>query len=190
MRYGLPILAPVDERRPLHRRGAALRGPEADRRATKPSSTTWSGRGRLLAAAEVEHQYPHCWRCRNPVLFRATEQWFASIDGFREEALQAIDEVQWIPRWGRGAHRQHGGRARRLVHFPAAGVGRAHPGLLLHGTAASTSSTTKPSPRWRRCSRGARLRRLVQHGCRPTFCPPASACPALRRHRVPTKKRT
>lgn len=56
--------------------------------------------GRLLAQRTIEHQYPHCWRCRNPVFFRATWQWFASVDGFREAALEAIAEVQWIPRWG------------------------------------------------------------------------------------------
>ena len=50
----------------------------------------------------IKHSYPHCWRCKKPILFRATEQWFASIDGFRKEALKAIDEdVQWIPAWGR-----------------------------------------------------------------------------------------
>ena len=47
------------------------------------------------------HQYPTCWRCHTPILFRATEQWFASIDGFRKEALEAIDSVKWIPSWGR-----------------------------------------------------------------------------------------
>src|SRR5690606_27837490 len=49
----------------------------------------------------IEHQYPHCWRCRKPVAFRATSQWFASVDGFRQAALEAIDQVQWIPPWGR-----------------------------------------------------------------------------------------
>lgn len=55
----------------------------------------------LLHEEEIIHQYPHCWRCKQPVLYRATEQWFASIDGFRQQALQAIDEVKWIPAWGR-----------------------------------------------------------------------------------------
>lgn len=50
---------------------------------------------------KIVHQYPHCWRCKNPVIFRATEQWFASIDGFREKALEAIEKVQWIPAWGK-----------------------------------------------------------------------------------------
>ena len=56
--------------------------------------------GRLLASEKIVHQYPHCWRCKDPIIFRATEQWFASIDGFREEALKSIKDVKWIPEWG------------------------------------------------------------------------------------------
>lgn len=55
----------------------------------------------LLAKGSLHHQYAHCWRCKNPIINRATEQWFASVDGFRQEALDAIDkQVQWIPAWG------------------------------------------------------------------------------------------
>lgn len=57
--------------------------------------------GDLLKSGKITHQYPHCWRCKNPVIFRATPQWFASVEGFREEAMKAIDEVNWIPSWGR-----------------------------------------------------------------------------------------
>ena len=59
--------------------------------------------GRLLYTEEIEHSYPHCWRCKKPVIFRATEQWFISLDknGLRERALAEIDRVKWIPVWGR-----------------------------------------------------------------------------------------
>jgi len=56
--------------------------------------------GHLMAAGKIEHQYPHCWRCKQPVIFRATEQWFASVEGFRKEALEWIKKVNWIPEWG------------------------------------------------------------------------------------------
>ena len=56
--------------------------------------------GLLLAAQEVNHSYPHCWRCKHPVIFRATSQWFASVDGFRKETLDAIKTVKWYPAWG------------------------------------------------------------------------------------------
>ena len=55
----------------------------------------------LLHKSSLRHQYAHCWRCKNPVIYRATEQWFSSVDGYRQQALDAIDnQVQWIPKWG------------------------------------------------------------------------------------------
>ncbi len=56
--------------------------------------------GLLFADEGLKHQYPHCWRCKNPIIFRATEQWFISIDSFREKAMDAIRSVRWIPGWG------------------------------------------------------------------------------------------
>lgn len=56
--------------------------------------------GLLLAEEHIAHQYPHCWRCKHPIIFRATEQWFISIDKFRKQALDAIKGVRWIPGWG------------------------------------------------------------------------------------------
>ncbi len=56
--------------------------------------------GYLLQAEKLNHSYPHCWRCKHPIIFRATDQWFASVDGFREQTLEAIKQVQWIPAWG------------------------------------------------------------------------------------------
>ncbi|MBR2039074.1 MAG: isoleucine--tRNA ligase, partial [Phascolarctobacterium sp.] len=55
----------------------------------------------LLGKENIKHQYAHCWRCKNPIIFRATAQWFASVDGFRDDALKAIaEDVKWIPAWG------------------------------------------------------------------------------------------
>lgn len=56
--------------------------------------------GYLLKEKEISHSYPHCWRCKKPVIFRATEQWFASVEGFRAQALEAIKGVKWYPAWG------------------------------------------------------------------------------------------
>lgn len=56
--------------------------------------------GALVKSTPLEHQYPNCWRCKEPVLYRATEQWFASVEGFRKEALEAIKKVHWTPSWG------------------------------------------------------------------------------------------
>ncbi|MBR2744323.1 MAG: isoleucine--tRNA ligase [Clostridia bacterium] len=54
----------------------------------------------LLASKKVNHSYPHCWRCKKPIIFRATKQWFASIDKFRKDSLDEIKNVRWIPGWG------------------------------------------------------------------------------------------
>ena len=56
--------------------------------------------GALLAAADINHSYPHCWRCKNPVIYRATPQWFVKVDKFRAETLEAIKGVKWIPASG------------------------------------------------------------------------------------------
>ena len=54
----------------------------------------------LLHKQKLNHSYPHCWRCKNPIIFRATEQWFCSVDKFKDEAVKAAEGVKWIPSWG------------------------------------------------------------------------------------------
>ena len=54
----------------------------------------------LLASQEILHQYPHCWRCNSPIIFRAADQWFASVDALKDDAVKAIEGVKWLPEWG------------------------------------------------------------------------------------------
>ncbi|MBE6661674.1 MAG: isoleucine--tRNA ligase [Ruminococcaceae bacterium] len=56
--------------------------------------------GALFASEEIEHEYPHCWRCKQPIIFRATPQWFCSVEAFKNEAIEACNNVQWLPEWG------------------------------------------------------------------------------------------
>ena len=56
--------------------------------------------GAMFASADIVHQYPHCWRCHSAIIYRATEQWFCSVNGFKDEAIKAIESVNWIPAWG------------------------------------------------------------------------------------------
>ncbi len=56
--------------------------------------------GALFASEEVTHSYPHCWRCKHPIIFRATPQWFCSVDAYKDEAVDACSKVEWIPAWG------------------------------------------------------------------------------------------
>ena len=59
-------------------------------------------RGRLLGSGTIMHSYPHCWRCKKPVIFRATDQWFIAVSRFKDRALDVIEkDVRWIPDWGR-----------------------------------------------------------------------------------------
>ncbi|MBE3581033.1 MAG: isoleucine--tRNA ligase [Thermoanaerobacteraceae bacterium] len=98
-RYGLPVLSPVDDQGRFTAEAGPFQGlfvGDANQEIIKELEK----RGALQYASIITHQYPHCWRCKHPVIFRATEQWFASIDGFRREALAAVRQVQWIPAWG------------------------------------------------------------------------------------------
>ena len=57
--------------------------------------------GAVLAKENIVHSYPHCWRCKNPIIYRATEQWFCSVDAIKEAAIAACDSIQWHPAWGK-----------------------------------------------------------------------------------------
>jgi isoleucyl-tRNA synthetase len=57
--------------------------------------------GALLHSEDIVHSYPHCWRCKNPVIFRATEQWFCSVDAIKQAAVDACDGITWYPEWGK-----------------------------------------------------------------------------------------
>ena len=103
--YGLPVTVPVDDQGNF----TELAGPFAGQRyeQANPAIVAYlKERGRLLHAGEIRHQYPHCWRCHGPVLFRATEQWFGSVSAIREEILAAIAQVSWVPEWGEVRMRQ------------------------------------------------------------------------------------
>ena len=57
--------------------------------------------GMLFASEDIIHSYPHCWRCKKPIIFRATPQWFCSVDSFKEDAVRACEDVRWLPAWGK-----------------------------------------------------------------------------------------
>lgn len=99
MKYGLPILNPVDHSGRLTAEAGPFKGLTVED-ANVPIIKELASRGLLLGKGTIRHQYAHCWRCKSPIIYRATEQWFASVDGFREKALAAIEAVQWVPEWG------------------------------------------------------------------------------------------
>lgn len=98
-KYGLDILCPVDEKGVMTEEAPGFEGLFYDK-ANKPITEKLEEVGALLKLEFITHSYPHDWRTKKPVIFRATEQWFASIKDFREEILKAIEEVAWKPKWG------------------------------------------------------------------------------------------
>ncbi len=100
IKYHLPIVCPVDKSGKFTAEAKQFEGMFVFD-ANIPILKYLSELGMLLGKENIRHQYAHCWRCKNPIIYRATEQWFASIDGFRDDALAAIaNEVKWIPSWG------------------------------------------------------------------------------------------
>ena len=95
----IPIIVPVDGDGKLTEEAGEFCGLTTND-ANKAILTKLTELNALFAVEKIIHQYPHCWRCKSPIIFRATEQWFCSIDGFKEEACKAIDTVKWIPEWG------------------------------------------------------------------------------------------
>ena len=97
----IPIVVPVDAQGRMTEEAGEFAGLTTDE-ANKAIAIKLDELGALFALKKIKHQYPHCWRCKKPVLFRATEQWFCSVDGFKDAAIKAIQDVQWIPEWGGG----------------------------------------------------------------------------------------
>ena len=96
----IPIIVPVDGDGRLTEEAGQFAGLlTAD--ANKPIAQHLEGLGLLFGLKKIIHQYPHCWRCKQPVLFRATNQWFCSVDDFKADAVKAINTVEWIPGWGK-----------------------------------------------------------------------------------------
>lgn len=98
-RYGLDVLCPVDDQGKFTDQAPGFAGEFYDK-ANKPITEKLQASGHLLKLSFMEHQYPHDWRTKKPVIFRATEQWFASVDHFRERMLEQIKQVRWTPSWG------------------------------------------------------------------------------------------
>ncbi len=129
-------------------------------------------RGMLVGEEKITHSYPHCWRCHNPVIFRATEQWFIQMDAgtaaipapkappLRQRALEEIEKVKWLPAWGHDRMQRNGRGASRLVHFAPAILGRAADRFLLRCLRQATEGCRRAAPR-SAVFRTRRRRRLV-----------------------------
>ncbi|MBC2851427.1 isoleucine--tRNA ligase [Cetobacterium sp. 8H] len=102
VRYGLPIVSPINNKGVLTEEAGQFAG-LFYKKANKVIAEYLTGTGHLLSYKEFEHSYPHDWRSKTPVIFRATEQWFIRCEGsdLREKALGALDNVKFVPEWGK-----------------------------------------------------------------------------------------
>ena len=100
VRYGLKIYSSVDHAGYFDKELPLVGGMSLNEGGKKALELI-KEKGRLLGLGKIQHSYPHCWRCKKPVIFRATDQWFINVAKFKEKALNAIDnEIKWIPEWG------------------------------------------------------------------------------------------
>lgn len=95
----IPTICPVDSNGVLTEEAGQFAGLTTDE-ANKKIAVYLDENSYLFALKKIIHQYPHCWRCKTPILFRATDQWFCSVEDFKDKACEAIDSVKWIPAWG------------------------------------------------------------------------------------------
>ena len=95
----LPIYVPVDFRGRMTSEAGKYEGLKT-KEANAAILEDMKASGALFAVERITHQYPHCWRCKTPILYRATEQWFCSVDDFKADALEAVKSVSWYPAWG------------------------------------------------------------------------------------------
>ena len=97
--YGLDVYAPMDSKGYFTEEAEEFEGLHYDEANIKVTDML-KEKDLLMALNFIDHQYPHCWRCKGPLVFRATDQWFASIEDIKEDTLKAISNVKWFPAWG------------------------------------------------------------------------------------------
>ena len=101
VKFGIEVYNPVDDTGHFIQ-GAGLVDGLSLEEGSKKIFEILTANGRLLGNSKIQHSYPHCWRCKKPVIFRSTDQWFVAVADFRDEALKTIEnDVRWIPDWGK-----------------------------------------------------------------------------------------
>ena len=99
-RYNMEMVVPVDDRGRHTDYAGKYAGMTTDE-SNPVILADMKESGALFASEDIVHSYPHCWRCKHPIIFRATPQWFCSVDAFKDAAVAATDDVRWLPAWGK-----------------------------------------------------------------------------------------
>ena len=100
LRYGMEMVVPVDDQG-RHTDYAGKYAGLSTEESNPVILNDMKESGMLFASEDIIHSYPHCWRCKSPIIFRATPQWFCSVDSFKSEAIEACENVRWLPAWGK-----------------------------------------------------------------------------------------
>ena len=131
MRYGMEMVVPVDDQGRHTDYAGKYAGLKTDE-SNPIILNDMKESGALFASEEIVHSYPHCWRCKSPIIFRATPQWFCSVDSFKDEAIAACENVRWLPAWGKD---RMGAMIRERADWCISRQRRwaAHPRVLLRG---------------------------------------------------------
>ncbi len=96
----IPFVAPVDQRGIMTEEALQYKGLHYSK-ANDAIFEDLKNSGALFAHEKIVHSYPHCWRCKNPIIYRATDQWFASVDAIKDKAVAACEDIKWLPEWGK-----------------------------------------------------------------------------------------
>ena len=99
-RYGIEMVVPVDDQGRHTDYAGKYAGMKTDE-SNPVILNDMKESGMLFASEDIVHCYPHCWRCKGPIIFRATPQWFCSVESFKDEACAACEDVRWVPAWGK-----------------------------------------------------------------------------------------
>ena len=99
-RYGMDMVVPVDDQGKHTAYAGKYEGMTTDE-SNPVILQDMKDNGSLFASEDIVHSYPHCWRCKQPIIFRATPQWFCSVDSFKDDAIAACEDVRWVPGWGK-----------------------------------------------------------------------------------------
>ena len=99
-RYGMDMVVPVNDQGKHTEYAGKYAGMSTDE-SNPVILNDMKESGMLFASEDIVHSYPHCWRCKHPIIFRATPQWFCSVDSFKDDATAACDDVRWVPTWGK-----------------------------------------------------------------------------------------
>ena len=100
LRYGMEMVVPVDDQGRHTDYAGKYAGMGTDE-SNPVILRDMKESGMLFASEDIIHSYPHCWRCKSPIIFRATPQWFCSVDSFKDAAIAACEDVMWLPAWGK-----------------------------------------------------------------------------------------